>query len=87
MNQKVHDPSGFGQLSPEKIPVGRTLVKEGKNLPNSNAERVGGISLTSRNSRMRIGAMRRQYSMYSQSGGYAMFEQQARRMMAEWSDN
>ena len=33
------------KLSLKEIPVGRILVKEGKNLPNSTTEDVGGISL------------------------------------------
>lgn len=33
------------QLTPAKNPVGRIPVKEGRNLPNSETEDVGGFSL------------------------------------------
>jgi len=47
------------KLSLEEIPVGRMLVKEGKNLPNSVTEDVGGFSLMPRYSSKQMRAIHR----------------------------
>jgi len=43
----------------EKIPVGRKLVEEGKNLPNSVTEDIGGFSLMPRYSAKQLRGMHR----------------------------
>jgi len=53
-------------LSLEEIPVGRLLVKEGKNLPNSVTEDIGGFSLMPRYSAKQIRGMHRRKIAHSQ---------------------
>jgi len=55
-NSLVHQTE---KLSLEEIPVGRMLVKEGKNLPNSVTEDVGGFSLMPRYSAKQMRAIHR----------------------------
>lgn len=57
---------GAENLSLEEIPVGRLLVEEGKNLPNSVTEDIGGFSLMSRYSAKQIRGMHRRKITHSQ---------------------
>jgi len=73
------------KLSLEETPVGRELVEEGKNLPNSVTEDVGGFSLMPSYSTKQLrGMSRRKVTHSKKERGASMGKESQWRLKQKW---